>query len=71
MRIVEFEGHAVKRQRQTTDDSGNLAILVTFYDRAPMIVSPTQWQNGVVNKYYDNPDVKRKDVVRRNASVCL
>ncbi len=71
MRVVEFEGYAVKRQRQVKDAHGNIAISVSFYDpeKPAIVVSPATWQSGVTNKYYDDPNLRRRDVVRRNANV--
>jgi hypothetical protein len=68
MRVVEFEGYAVRRQRQVKDAHGNIAISVTFYDpeKPAIVVSPATWKSGMTNKYYDDPNIRRRDVVRRN-----
>ena len=59
MRVVIFDGHAVKRQRKLADDK----ILLVFYSRPPLVVTPTEWEAGKQNKYYD-ASVKRSEVVR-------
>jgi hypothetical protein len=59
MRVVEFRGSAVKRQRKIGPDQ----ILIVFYDRAPEVVSVNEWETFSKNQYYEN-DVRRCDVVR-------
>lgn len=59
MRVVTFDGHAVKRQKKIADDK----ILLVFYNRPPRVVSPAQWDAGKANKYYDGT-TPRKEVVR-------
>jgi hypothetical protein len=59
MRVVTFEGQAVKRQKKISDDK----ILLVFYNRPPRVVTPDQWDAGKQNKYYDG-STPRKDVVR-------
>lgn len=59
MRVVVFRGAAVKRQRKIADDK----ILLVFYSRPPLVVTPTEWESEKTNMYYD-ADVKRRDVVR-------
>jgi hypothetical protein len=59
MRVVTFEGHAVKRQKKIGDNK----ILLVFYSRPAMVVTPEQWEAGKKNNYYD-AEVKRCDIVR-------
>jgi hypothetical protein len=59
MRVVEFRGYAVKRQRKIGPDQ----ILVVFYNRAPEVVSADEWETFSTNQYFD-AGVKRSDVVR-------
>lgn len=59
MRVVEFSGVAVKRQRKINKDQ----ILVQFYNQPPKVVSVEEWAKHSGNKYYDG-DVRRRDVVR-------
>lgn len=59
MRVVEFRGSAVKRQRKIGSDQ----ILIVFYDREPEVVSVDEWETFSKNQYYEN-DVRRCDVVR-------
>lgn len=59
MRVVEFDGEAVKRQRKIGADK----ILVVFYNRPPLVVTPEEWQSRSRNKFYAG-DVRRRDVVR-------
>jgi hypothetical protein len=63
MRIVEYSGHAVKRQRKLADGQ----ILVTFYDSAPLAVTPQEWRNNSKSVYFDDPSVRRRDVVHQPA----
>lgn len=60
MRIVTFDGSAVKRQKKLSEDK----ILLTFYSRSPVVVTPEEWERGKKNLYYDSAAVKRCDVVR-------
>lgn len=60
MRVVTFNGHAVKRQRKLSDDK----ILLVFYNRPAQVVSPAEWDAGKQNLFYDSNEVKRRDVVR-------
>jgi len=60
MRVVEFDGAAVKRQKKI----GAGKILVVFYDRPPHVVTPEEWATRAVNRYYSG-DVRRRDVVRQ------
>lgn len=65
MRIVMFEGRAVKKQHRTAD---NLSMRIVFYDNTPSrVVSVEEWRNGATNKYYDD-NVRRSDVVRNIAN---
>jgi hypothetical protein len=66
MRIVMFEGRAVKKQHRTAD---GLSMRVVFYDNTapPRVVSLEEWRNGATNKYYDD-NVRRTDVVRNIAN---
>jgi hypothetical protein len=59
MRVVEFRGYAVKRQRKIGSDQ----ILVVFYNRPPEVVSADEWETFSTNQYFD-AGVKRSDVVR-------
>jgi hypothetical protein len=59
MRVVEFRGFAVKRQRKIGPDQ----ILLVFYDRPPEVVSVDEWATFSNDQYYAS-DVKRRDVVR-------
>ena len=59
MRVVTFQGAAVKRQRKI----GENKILLVFYSRPPVVVSPEEWDADKQNIYYD-ATVKRRDVVR-------
>lgn len=63
MRIVEYNGHAVKRQRKLADGQ----ILITFYDQAPVAVTPQDWRANSKSVYFDSPNVRRRDVVRQPA----
>lgn len=59
MRVVKFRGYAVKRQRKIGDDK----ILLMFYSRAPLVVTPQEWEAEKQNNYYD-AGVRRRDIVR-------
>lgn len=59
MRVVTFRGSAVKRQRKISDDK----ILLVFYSRPPLVVTPEEWEAGKTNMFYD-ASVKRRDVVK-------
>jgi hypothetical protein len=59
MRVVEFRGAAVKRQRKI----GPNQILVVFYNSPPEVVSADEWETFSTNQYYEE-DVRRCDVVR-------
>jgi hypothetical protein len=63
MRIVEYNGHAVKRQRKLADGK----ILVVFYDQPPVTVAPKEWRDNSRSVYFDDPGVRRRDVVRQPA----
>lgn len=58
MRVVEFRGFAVKRQRKV----GPNQILVVFYNRPPEVVSADEWSTFSTNQYYE--DARRCNVVR-------
>ena len=60
MRIVAYKGRPVRRQRRTNDGR----ILVTFYDRSHIAVSPEDWERNSTNEYFDDPCLRRRDVVR-------
>jgi hypothetical protein len=64
MRVVEFDGDAVKRQKKI----GANKILVVFYDRPPIVVTPAEWAARSANRYYSG-DVRRRDVVRQHQCV--
>lgn len=59
MRVVTFRGSAVKRQRKISENK----ILVVFYSRPPMVVTPTEWETEKQNMFYD-ASVKRREIVR-------
>lgn len=59
MRVVTFRGAAVKRQRKIGDDK----ILLFFYSRPQLMVTPREWEAEKQNMYYD-AGAKRRDVVR-------
>lgn len=59
MRVVMFRGSAVKRQRKIGDDK----ILLVFYSRPPVVVTPQEWEAEKQNMYYD-AGVRRRDIVR-------
>jgi hypothetical protein len=59
MRVVTFRGGAVKRQRKISDNK----ILVVFYSRPPMVVTPAEWETEKQNMFYD-ASVKRREIVR-------
>jgi hypothetical protein len=59
MRVVLFRGAAVKRQRKIGDDK----ILLVFYSRPPIVVTPQEWESEKQNMYYD-ASVRRRDIVR-------
>jgi hypothetical protein len=63
MRVVEFRGAPVKRQRKINADQ----LLLTFYDRPPQVVTVEEWATCTNNKYYSG-DVRRCDVVRNRSS---
>lgn len=60
MRVVTFQGCAVKRQRKIADNK----ILLVFYSRPPQVVSAAEWEAGKSNLYYDSTNTKRRDIVR-------
>lgn len=60
MRIVEYNGIPVKRQKKTA--SGK--IKVTFYDARYKIVTPQEWARNHRDRYFDDPSIRRCDVVR-------
>lgn len=59
MRVVTFRGSAVKRQRKIGDGK----ILLVFYSRPPVVVTPAEWETEKQNNYYD-AGVRRRDIVR-------
>lgn len=59
MRVVTFRGAAVKRQRKISEDK----ILLVFYSRPPVVVTPAEWETEKQNLYYD-ATVRRREVVR-------
>lgn len=62
MRIVEYAGQPVRRQRKLDQNK----ILICFYNRAPLVVTPAEWVKNSQNKYF--PDtLSRKDVVKNYA----
>lgn len=66
MRIVEYGGLPVKRQKKI----GPNEIKITFYDNnPPIVVTGAQWEKYSRNRYYDDPCVKRSEVVHRHSLV--
>lgn len=61
MRIVEYEGSPVKRQKKIGPDQ----ILLTFYTRPPMVVTPEEWARNRCNRFIDDSSARRRDVVRQ------
>lgn len=59
MRVVMFRGSAVKRQRKIGDEK----ILLVFYSRPPLVITPQEWEAEKQNMYYD-AGVRRRDIVR-------
>jgi hypothetical protein len=64
MRIVEYHGTSVKRQKRI----GPNQIKVVFYDRHPIIVAEEQWARNSANRFIDHPNVRRREVVRQRRS---
>ena len=60
MRIVAYNGKPVRRQRRTADGQ----ILVTFYAGPPIVIAPEDWERNSTNEYFDDPNLRRRDVVR-------
>lgn len=58
MRVVTFQGHAVKRQKKVGSN-----ILLTFYNYPPMLVTPAVWEADKKNLYY-SAELKRRELVR-------
>jgi hypothetical protein len=69
MRIVEYNGVPVKRQKRINKWGSPHEIRVVFYDRPPIVVTPEEWEANAKNKYFDNPSIRRCNVVRQNAVV--
>jgi hypothetical protein len=77
VRVVEFRGAVVRRQRKiSVAEAEKLAdrrdvsaeqlvgkILILFHGRAPMIVTPQEWRTYRRFRYYPNT-VRRQDVCR-------
>jgi hypothetical protein len=59
MRVVMFDGAAVKRQKKLNENQ----VVVQFYTRPPRIVTPAEWVAGKTYKYYEST-IARRDVVR-------
>lgn len=59
MRVVTFNGTAVKRQKKIDADK----ILLWFYSRKPQVVSVAEWEAGKQNMYF-GADAPRHKVVR-------
>jgi hypothetical protein len=64
MRVVEYSGVAVKKQRKINGSD----LLLTFYDQTQKIVSIKEWEQNASNKYYDS-SVRRRDVVRAKMAI--
>lgn len=63
MRVVEYNGLPVKRQKKV----GPNEIKIVFYDdNPPRIVTVKEWNKNSRNRYFDDPSVKRCDVVHRH-----
>jgi hypothetical protein len=60
MRVVEYHGVAVKRQRKISKNE----MVLTFYNKDPQVVSVRDWAKYSNSKFY-NDDVRRCDVVRK------
>jgi len=60
VRVITFQGHAVKRQKKVGDDK----ILLTFYNRPPQCVTAAEWEAGRQHLFYDSSVAKRSAVVR-------
>lgn len=60
MRIVEYSGVPVKRQKKVGSDQ----IKVFFYDRAPIVVTAREWAHSARDRFFDDPAVRRRDVMR-------
>lgn len=66
MRVVEYNGLPVKRQKKV----GPNEIKVVFYDdNPPIVVTVKQWNQNSRNKYFDDPHVRRRDVVHGHVTV--
>ena len=59
MRVVTFDGSAVRKQKKI----GNDKILLVFYNRPAIVVTVAEWEAGKKNLYYD-ANARRCDVVR-------
>lgn len=64
MRVVEYNGLPVKRQKKV----GPNEIKVVFYDdNPPIFVTVKDWNKNSRNRYFDDPSIKRRDVVHKHA----
>ena len=64
MRIVEYNGSPVKRQKKVGPDQ----ILLVFFTRPPMVVTSDEWSKNRCNRFIDDPTARRRDVVRQQRS---
>jgi hypothetical protein len=64
MRIVEYKGSPVKRQKKVGPDQ----ILLIFFTRPPIVVTPEEWSRNRCNRFIDDPAFRRRDVVRQQRS---
>lgn len=60
MRVVTFDGVAVKKQHKTKDGH----IKIVFYDLPPRVVTGAEWEARSKSAFYPD-DVRRSDVVRK------
>ena len=60
MRIVEYGGVPVKRQKQV----GTNHVKVVFFDREWIIVTLQEWVHNRRDRFFDDPAVRRRDVIR-------
>ena len=64
MRIVEYKGSPVKRQKKVAADQ----ILLTFYTRPPMVVTPEEWSRNRCNRFINDLAARRCHVARQQHS---
>jgi len=65
MRVVEYNGLPVKRQKKI----GLNEIKIAFYDdNPPIVVTVKEWVQNSCNRYFDDPSIKRRDVVHKHVA---